>query len=280
MSQAARNISGPISPCSKGATKMPSGRRLSSSAKLLFRRCSGSGRRSSPLERQDVEGVELDLFVVLAGMQSVEVGNAINSEQHRFSVEDEETFGASSHSPRSTGIGASNQGRGGKLVARDRPHARPQAVAIVLDRESNLTATAPVCPSSACRTHTLSACVSDKNGQAKLPIALSAASPSCRKPSCTPSEGAALPQAPVRCRLGTALRRLRSRKRDRLPRGNPGGSRRPTRFRSRCGTWDRSQLGCSISAKRSLHPPAAEAIPGSDPGIEAGQLTPAHDEPD
>ena len=46
--QAARNRSAPISPCSKSLTKMPSGRRANSRARLVLRRCSGSFRKSSP----------------------------------------------------------------------------------------------------------------------------------------------------------------------------------------------------------------------------------------
>jgi hypothetical protein len=48
MLQAARNRSGPISPCSNGAMKMPSLRRLRSRARLALRIESGSGRISSP----------------------------------------------------------------------------------------------------------------------------------------------------------------------------------------------------------------------------------------
>src|SRR5579862_8314322 len=46
MRQAARNRSGPISPCSNGATKMPSGRRANRRSRLAFRMVSGRARRS------------------------------------------------------------------------------------------------------------------------------------------------------------------------------------------------------------------------------------------
>jgi hypothetical protein len=39
--------------------------------------------------RQNVEGVELDFVVVLPGVQTVEVGDAVNAEQHRLAVNDE-----------------------------------------------------------------------------------------------------------------------------------------------------------------------------------------------
>ena len=50
---------------------------------------SGSLRISSPSLHQHVEGVELDLGIVPAGMQPVEVGDAVDAEQHGFAVEDE-----------------------------------------------------------------------------------------------------------------------------------------------------------------------------------------------
>jgi len=48
MLQAARNRSGPISPRSNGATKMPSGRRAKRRSRLVLRSDSGRPRRSSP----------------------------------------------------------------------------------------------------------------------------------------------------------------------------------------------------------------------------------------
>ena len=41
------------------------------------------------IERQDVEGVELHLVVVPAGMQAVEVGDAVDAKQHCLAVDDE-----------------------------------------------------------------------------------------------------------------------------------------------------------------------------------------------
>ena len=38
---------------------------------------------------QDIEGVELDLGIVSARVQAVEIGPAINAEQHGFAIEDE-----------------------------------------------------------------------------------------------------------------------------------------------------------------------------------------------
>ena len=40
---------------------------------------------------EDVEGVEHDLIVMLSGVQSVEIRDAVNTEQHGLAVEDERT---------------------------------------------------------------------------------------------------------------------------------------------------------------------------------------------
>jgi hypothetical protein len=42
-----------------------------------------------PAFHQDVEGAELHLLVMLAGMQRVEVCDAIDAQDHRLAVEDE-----------------------------------------------------------------------------------------------------------------------------------------------------------------------------------------------
>ena len=70
---------------------MPSTRRVSSRARLVLRIDSGSLRRSSPSRDQHVESVELDLTVMLARVQPVEVGGAIDPEQHRFAIDHERT---------------------------------------------------------------------------------------------------------------------------------------------------------------------------------------------
>lgn len=41
------------------------------------------------VERENVEGVELHLFVVPAGMEAVEIGDAVDAEQHPLAVEHE-----------------------------------------------------------------------------------------------------------------------------------------------------------------------------------------------
>jgi hypothetical protein len=78
--------SGPISPCSKSDRKLPSTRRVSSRARFALRIDSGSLRRSSP-SLTDVEGVELDLMIVLPTVQPVEIRSAIDAEQHSFAID-------------------------------------------------------------------------------------------------------------------------------------------------------------------------------------------------
>jgi hypothetical protein len=40
---------------------------------------------------QDVEGVIHDLIVMLSGVQTVEIGDAVNAQQDSFAVDDERT---------------------------------------------------------------------------------------------------------------------------------------------------------------------------------------------
>ena len=42
--------------------------------------------------REDVEGVEHDLIVMLSGVQSVEIRDAVNTEQHGLALDDERTI--------------------------------------------------------------------------------------------------------------------------------------------------------------------------------------------
>jgi hypothetical protein len=41
------------------------------------------------VQRKTVEGVELDLTVMLPGMQTIEVGNSVDPKQHRLAIDDE-----------------------------------------------------------------------------------------------------------------------------------------------------------------------------------------------
>jgi hypothetical protein len=42
-------------------------------------------------EAEDIEGVVLHLVIVLPGVHAVEVGNAVDTEEHRLAIEDERT---------------------------------------------------------------------------------------------------------------------------------------------------------------------------------------------
>jgi stress response protein YsnF len=41
------------------------------------------------IKRQDVEGIELHLVIMLSRVQAVEIGDAVDTEQHRLAVDDE-----------------------------------------------------------------------------------------------------------------------------------------------------------------------------------------------
>ena len=82
---ACRNRSEPISSCSNGANEC---RRFGASA-------DGQGWSSASIAaacavaHQHVESVELDLIIVMARMQAVEVRHAIDARQHRLAVDQE-----------------------------------------------------------------------------------------------------------------------------------------------------------------------------------------------
>jgi hypothetical protein len=88
--QAARNRSGPISPWLEVADEnaLRSARQQTGQIGLAH------GQRQLPqivtIKRQDVEGVKLDLMVILAGMQPIEIGDAIDAEQDRLAVDHEQ----------------------------------------------------------------------------------------------------------------------------------------------------------------------------------------------
>jgi hypothetical protein len=85
MSQAARNRSGPISPCSKGARWMPSARRASRRARLVEgggaacanRRLPGQGYRTRRAGSRR------------CACRCIEIGDPVHSEQHGLAIQDE-----------------------------------------------------------------------------------------------------------------------------------------------------------------------------------------------
>jgi len=56
---------------------------------LVFRNRQRQPAKILAVADQDIEGVELDLGIVSARVQAVEIGPAINAEQHGFAIEDE-----------------------------------------------------------------------------------------------------------------------------------------------------------------------------------------------
>jgi len=70
-------------------------------ARLAHRQ--GQGSQVVAVHHEDVEGVKLDFVIVLAGMQRVEIGNAINAEHDGFAINDEllvSVFQCRFHDPR------------------------------------------------------------------------------------------------------------------------------------------------------------------------------------
>ena len=69
---------------------MPLTRLAKSRASLFLRRCKLA--EILAVAREDVEGIEHDLIVImLSGVQSVEIRDAVNTEQHSLAVDDERT---------------------------------------------------------------------------------------------------------------------------------------------------------------------------------------------
>ena len=85
-------------------------------------------------EREDIEGVELHLVIVLAGVQRVEVGDAVDAEDHGLAVDDEMLLAVLERGLGDPGIAARPVG----AVARQQPHALvlpddKHPIAVVLD---------------------------------------------------------------------------------------------------------------------------------------------------
>jgi len=79
---------GPISPCSNWLTKIPSGRRASNRARCSFEGAAAvSANRRHPTPRYRT--LELNLVIMPAGVQTVEIGDAVDAQQHRLAIDDE-----------------------------------------------------------------------------------------------------------------------------------------------------------------------------------------------
>ena len=60
------------------------GRRASSRARLVLRRLVGA--QILAIERQDVEGNQLDFVIVLERVQGIEIGNTVNPKDDSFAI--------------------------------------------------------------------------------------------------------------------------------------------------------------------------------------------------
>ena len=86
MPQAARKRSGPISPCSKGARCTPPIRRASRRESCP---CAGAAVVATDRRRRSrqLEGIKLDQGIVLAGVQIVEVGDAVDIQDTGLAIQ-------------------------------------------------------------------------------------------------------------------------------------------------------------------------------------------------
>ena len=68
---------------------MPSGRPREQPREISLAHAQGEGAQILAIERQDVEGVELHLIIMLARVQGIEIGNAIDAEDDSLAIDDE-----------------------------------------------------------------------------------------------------------------------------------------------------------------------------------------------
>jgi hypothetical protein len=69
---------------------MPSDRpRRSRSIEVRLARREGQAAQIFPVHRQHVEGAELDFVVLFARMQRVEIGHAVDTEDHSLAIDHE-----------------------------------------------------------------------------------------------------------------------------------------------------------------------------------------------
>ena len=87
--QACRNRSGPISPCSKSDEEDPVDTARQQPREVGLAHRERQLAEILAVADQAIEGVELDLGIVLARMQAVEIAAAVDTEQHGFAIEDE-----------------------------------------------------------------------------------------------------------------------------------------------------------------------------------------------
>jgi len=94
----------------------------------------GQGAQVIAVECQNVECIKLHLVIVLARVQRVEIGDAVDAEHDRFAVDDELLVSVLQRGLDDPGIALAPV----ITAARDQPHAiavalDPQPVAVILD---------------------------------------------------------------------------------------------------------------------------------------------------
>ena len=78
-----------MSPCSNGPTKIPSGATREEPGEVGLAHRERKGAHIVTVTGQHVEGVKLPLVIMLARVQRVEVGDAVDTEHDRLAVDDE-----------------------------------------------------------------------------------------------------------------------------------------------------------------------------------------------
>jgi hypothetical protein len=68
---------------------MPSGRRCSNFSSPPCASTRAGGAQVVAVHREDVDGVKLNLVIEFAGMERVEIGDAVNAKNDRLTIEDE-----------------------------------------------------------------------------------------------------------------------------------------------------------------------------------------------
>ena len=106
----------------------------------------GEGPQVVAVKSKDVEGIELHFVIVLAGMQLIEIGDAVNAEDDGLAIDDELLVAVFQRGLDDPGIAF------GPVVsaARDQPHAiavalDAQAVAVIFDLVESIRAVGDFC---------------------------------------------------------------------------------------------------------------------------------------
>jgi hypothetical protein len=66
-------------------SKFPKGTRC---AGFCLAQAQGEGAQILAIERQDIEGIQLDFVIVLARVQGIEIGNTVNPKDDSFAIDE------------------------------------------------------------------------------------------------------------------------------------------------------------------------------------------------